>query len=582
MPHLQNRARGSRFWLRPPCGDKLARACLLLRQVRPADVESDDRDRRSGQVDRAAGQDLGHVRSRRVVPDVHEAAYLGTSLAEDLQEVVSIRLVQPRIVDHLGLAADLGADVLPGLPGSAGAGAEHEIRHKLLPGKPLPRRRRVPASPRTQGPLDVRAARQFACLGVPHDDELPSRCHRIHAPRQGCLGKGRHAGGRQVTRSPSVGRWSPALGRSAAGQAGAFSVGCSSSAGAAGPSAWPESDGAMPVCRRLAITIEATPIASAPSATPTRMPVLSAYLTTLVAIRSDTRFMTLISGLMAGPAVSLNGSPTVSPMTVAACASDPLPPKTPSSTSFFALSQAPPELARKTAIRTPAAMAPARNEPSGTYPKPKPITIGVSTASRPGVASSRSESFVQMSTTRPYSGFSVKFMIPGCVLNCSRTSKTTRPAARPTAMIARPEKKNTTDAPTMSPTSAFGRSIDRLKLLAARPSAVSTVVRKAPNRAVAASTAVAIAIPLVIALVVLPTASSLVSTCAAAPSTSPLISAMPWALSETGPKVSIETITPTVVSRPVPASATANSAIVALPVPSRNAPYTAAPISRAE
>ena len=129
------------------------------------------------------------------------------------------------------------------------------------------------------------------------------------------------------------------------------------------------------------------------------------------------------------------------------------------------------------------------------------------------MASSRSESLVQMSTTRPYSGFSVKSMIPGCVLNCSRTSKTTRPAARPTAMIARPEKKNTTDAPTMRPTSAFGLSIDRLKVFAALPSAVSTVVRNAPNSAVAASTAVAIAMPLVIALVVLPTASSLVSTC---------------------------------------------------------------------
>ena len=34
---------------------------------------------------------------------------------------------------------------------------------------------------------------------------------------------------------------------------------------------------------------------------------------------------------------------------------------------------------------------------------------------------------------------------------------------------------------------------------------------------------------------------------------------MPWALSETGPKVSIATMTPTVVSRPQPASATANS-----------------------
>ena len=42
---------------------------------------------------------------------------------------------------------------------------------------------------------------------------------------------------------------------------------------------------------------------------------------------------------------------------------------------------------------------------------------------------------------------------------------------------------------------------------------------------------------------------------------------MPWALSETGPKVSIATITPTVVSRPQPASATANSEIESEPVP---------------
>ena len=77
--------------------------------------------------------------------------------------------------------------------------------------------------------------------------------------------------------------------------------------------------------------------------------------------------------------------------------------------------------------------------------------------------------------------------------------------------------------------------------------------------------------PLVMALVVLPIASRRVSTCAPSPVTSPDISAMPWALSETGPKVSIDTMTPTVVSRPVPASATANNAMVALPVPSRKA-----------
>ena len=47
-------------------------------------------------------------------------------------------------------------------------------------------------------------------------------------------------------------------------------------------------------------------------------------------------------------------------------------------------------------------------------------------------------------------------MIPGCVRNCSRTSKTTRPAARPTALMARPLNRNTTAAPMITPTSRFG------------------------------------------------------------------------------------------------------------------------------
>ena len=63
-------------------------------------------------------------------------------------------------------------------------------------------------------------------------------------------------------------------------------------------------------------------------------------------INSDTRFITLMSGLSAGPAVSLNGSPTVSPMTAALWASEPLPPSWPSSMYFLALSQAPPALDR--------------------------------------------------------------------------------------------------------------------------------------------------------------------------------------------------------------------------------------------
>ena len=74
------------------------------------------------------------------------------------------------------------------------------------------------------------------------------------------------------------------------------------------------------------MTTAPTMTITAPTAIPVRRPTLLLYFTTLVAISSDTRFITLSSGLMAGPAVSLNGSPTVSPMMVASCASEPLPP----------------------------------------------------------------------------------------------------------------------------------------------------------------------------------------------------------------------------------------------------------------
>jgi len=45
---------------------------------------------------------------------------------------------------------------------------------------------------------------------------------------------------------------------------------------------------------------------------------------------------------IAGPDVSLNGSPMVSPITAALCSSEPLPAPPPASIYFLALSQAPP------------------------------------------------------------------------------------------------------------------------------------------------------------------------------------------------------------------------------------------------
>ena len=76
------------------------------------------------------------------------------------------------------------------------------------------------------------------------------------------------------------------------------------------------------------------------------------------------------------------------------------------------------------------------------------------------------------------------------------------------------------------------------------------------NRATAAMTAEPIAKPLVTALVVLPTASRLTMIRSGSPWNSPDISAMPAALSATGPNVSSETITPVVASMPMPVKAT--------------------------
>ena len=95
-----------------------------------------------------------------------------------------------------------------------------------------------------------------------------------------------------------------------------------------------------------------------------RAPCVVRSVITAGRISSDTRFMTLIRGLSAGPAVSLNGSPTVSPMTAALWASEPFPPSWPSSMYFLALSQAPPEFDSVLAISCPVRMVPARKAPS--------------------------------------------------------------------------------------------------------------------------------------------------------------------------------------------------------------------------
>ncbi len=70
------------------------------------------------------------------------------------------------------------------------------------------------------------------------------------------------------------------------------------------------------------------------------------------------RLRTLRMGLIAGPAASLHGSPTVSPVIAAWCAGEPLPPRCPSSIYFLALSQAAPPVQTKKANIIPELTAP--------------------------------------------------------------------------------------------------------------------------------------------------------------------------------------------------------------------------------
>src|SRR5690606_34709133 len=103
---------------------------------------------------------------------------------------------------------------------------------------------------------------------------------------------------------------------------------------------------------------------------------ISVYLAKIGIIRSATRLAILMSGLIAGPAVSLYGSPTVSPVIDAACASVPLPPCAPSSISFFALSHAPPPAVMEIARKMPVTIVPTSSPPSITYDS-APTMIGM-------------------------------------------------------------------------------------------------------------------------------------------------------------------------------------------------------------
>src|SRR3989338_4212146 len=108
----------------------------------------------------------------------------------------------------------------------------------------------------------------------------------------------------------------------------------------------------------------------------------------------------LMSTCSDGPAVSLNGSPTVSPTTAALCTSDPLPPYTPVSMYFLALSQAPPPLLSTSARSTPVMVPTINVAATASLPSRIPTSVGTATAMIPGSTICLSAPRVAISTQR--------------------------------------------------------------------------------------------------------------------------------------------------------------------------------------
>ncbi len=123
----------------------------------------------------------------------------------------------------------------------------------------------------------------------------------------------------------------------------------------------------------------------------------------------ETKDITVMSVLIEGPAVSLNGSPTVSPTTAALCASEPGPPNLPDSMYFFALSQSPPAFAIKSANITPVKIAPPKKPPRASGPSTKPTSSGKPTAKKVGKTNRSTARLVQLN---PHSDRNPGFRYP--------------------------------------------------------------------------------------------------------------------------------------------------------------------------
>ena len=196
------------------------------------------------------------------------------------------------------------------------------------------------------------------------------------------------------------------------------------------------------------------------------------------------------------------------------------------------------------------------------------MITGASTASRAGVTSSRWAARVQMLDDPAVLGLLGAVHDPGVLAELASHLLDDRAGGAADGADGRPEKRKAIEPPISTPMNVVGlatliwvaASWNRAEPVACRFSWLPIVSTNEAKRATVASTAEAIATPLVIALVVLPTASRLTITRSASPPNSPAISAMPAALSDTGPKLSSDTTMPVVESSPMPVSATRNKA----------------------
>ena len=82
--------------------------------------------------------------------------------------------------------------------------------------------------------------------------------------------------------------------------------------------------------------------------------------------------------------------------------------------------------------------------------------ITTTTGNNAGMIICRSAALVTMSTQVPYSGLSSPLRMPGLAWSWRRTSRTTAPAALPTASMLKAENRNGSAPPMNNPTTTRG------------------------------------------------------------------------------------------------------------------------------